>query len=164
MTVNLPPAKAGGVHRFLERHRLKGADYDEQADFLLSFLDRYNVEGMEIDGTGIGDAVFKEVEKRFPLARKVVYSAPAKVNLVLQAQGMMKRKRIQFDAGWSDMTQSFISIRGDSTRGGMPTYSGGRNAQTGHGELAWSAMHSLAREPIGAIEGQTMGGGILEIL
>jgi hypothetical protein len=52
-----PPAVPGGKFRAVERHQLRGMEYEEQAKFIKEITTRYNVQHIAIDGTGIGDAV-----------------------------------------------------------------------------------------------------------
>jgi len=163
VVVSLPPKKPGGLHRLLERHRLLGHDYEEQGAFILGFLDRYNVEHIGIDVTGLGEAVAKVVEKKFPLVTRHLYTALLKMQMVLQCLHLMRRGRLQWDAGWSDLAQSFMAIRRDMTAaGGAATYTAGRNKKTGHSELAWAAMHALHHEPIEA-SADDDGGAFVEI-
>lgn len=163
LVVLLPPAKPGGKHRILERHRLHGSDYEEQAKFILDFLPRYNVEHIGIDVTGIGDAVAKIVAKQFPLVTRYTYTALLKMQMVLQAQQAMRHKRLEWDAGWSDLSQAFMAIRRDTTAsGGAATYTAGRNRKTGHAEIAWAAMHALHHEPMEAAANES-GASIMEM-
>ena len=61
--------------------------------------------------------------------------------------------RLQFDAGWTDIAQSFMAIRKILTPSGRAvTYDAGRSQETGHADLAWSVMHALDYEPF---EGST---------
>jgi hypothetical protein len=75
--------------------------------------------------------------------------------MVMQAQQIMRKDRLEFDAGWSDMAQSFMAIKRELTPSGRQiTYNSGRNKHTGHADLAWSVMHALHFEPIdGPAEG-----------
>jgi hypothetical protein len=80
-----------------------------------------------------------------------------KARLVIKTQNIIDRGRLQFDAGWSDMAQSFMAIRRamtDSQR--HMTYKSGRSEDTGHADLAWAVMHALSNEPL---EGPTENGG-----
>ena len=45
----------------VERHQLRGMEYEEQAKFIKEITTRYNVQHIAIDGTGIGDAVYQLV-------------------------------------------------------------------------------------------------------
>ena len=164
VVVDLLPKTSGGKHRLLERHRLHGNDYEQQAAFLVGFLDRYNVVHMGIDVTGLGEAVARIVEKRFPMVTRYLYTALLKMQMVLQCQQMMRKGRLEWDAGWSDLSQSFMAIRRDTTAsGGASTFKAGRNRKTGHAEIAWAAMHALHHEPMEAAANDGQGGGVMEI-
>ncbi len=151
MVVLLPPPKPGGKHRILEKQRLSGDDYDEQARVILATRAKYNVVHIGMDTTGIGDAVAKIVKKKFPNVTAYLYTPQLKAQMVRQAQQAMRQGRLEWDAGWSDLAQSFIAIRAGLTpEGGATTFRAGRNKKTGHAELAWATMHALSHEPIEA--------------
>lgn len=59
VVVLAPPDKPGGVFRVLEKHRLKGCDFEKLAAFVLAFRDRYNVGYIAVDSTGQGAATWK---------------------------------------------------------------------------------------------------------
>lgn len=151
LVVVAPAENPGGKHRIVERRRLAGDDYEEQANRILEYLDRYEVEHIGIDVTGIGDAVARIVAKRFPMVTRYQYTPVLKAQMVMQAQQVMRRGRLEFDAGWSDLAQSFMAIRRDMTAGGRAaTYRAGRSGETGHADLAWATMHALHHEPLEA--------------
>jgi hypothetical protein len=50
-------------------------EFEEQAKAIQGLTERYNVQHIAIDATGIGDAVWQLVIKFFPLAVKYQYSA-----------------------------------------------------------------------------------------
>ncbi|MBB3141196.1 terminase large subunit domain-containing protein [Halomonas organivorans] len=155
MVVVLPARSAGEKHRILERHRLKGEDYEAQAAFIKSFQAKYRIEHIGIDITGLGEAVAEHVEKWFPTLVRFRYDPAVKGRLVMQAQQIMRKDRLEFDAGWSDLAQSFMAIKRELTASGRQyTYTSGRSQATGHADLAWATMHALSHEPIdGPAEG-----------
>jgi len=128
-------------------------DYEAQAAFVLGFRGHYNVARIGIDTTGIGAAVASIVERQATVTR-YNYTPLLKATMVMQCQQAMRKGRLQFDAGWSDLAQSFLAIRKEITAGGRAvTFSGGRNQETGHADLAWALMHALNHEPIEAPTG-----------
>jgi uncharacterized protein YjcR len=138
-----------GKHRAVERKRLRGLDYQEQAEEVRKVTQRYNVTYIGIDTTGIGDLVAELVEKFFPTVVRFRYTPDSKARLVMKAQNVIDRGRLEFDAGWTDLAQSFMAIRRSLTdAGGQLTYRSGRNNTTGHADLAWAAMHALYNEPL----------------
>ena len=66
----------------------------------------------------------------------------------------MHKARLEFDAGWTDVAQSFMTIRKTLTASGRQvTYDAGRTAETGHADIAWAVMHALDNEPFEGING-----------
>lgn len=155
LVVVLPARSAAEKHRVLERHRIKGEDYAEQAAFIKSFQQSYRIEHIGIDTTGLGEAVAEHVAKWFPTLTRFRYDPAVKGRMVMQAQQIMRKERLEFDAGWSDMAQAFMAIKREMTASGRQfTYTSGRSQATGHADLAWAAMHALSHEPIdGPAEG-----------
>ncbi|MGJ7457290.1 hypothetical protein [Halomonas sp. RA08-2] len=163
LVVVLPARTREEKHRVLERHRLKGEDYEAQAAFIRSFQEKYRIEHIGIDVSGLGEAVAEHVEKWFPTLVRYRYDVTLKATMVMQAQQIMRKSRLEFDAGWSDMAQSFMAIKRELTPSGRQfTYTSGRSRATGHADLAWATMHALHNEPIdGPAEEGT--GSIMEI-
>ena len=128
-------------------------DFEAQAEAIRKITQRYNVAYIGIDVTGIGQGVYQLVSKFFPAARAFHYSPEVKTQLVLKARSVIGKGRIEFDASWVDLAHSFLAIKKTMTASGNAvTYSAGRNAETGHADLAWACMHAMANEPL---EGQT---------
>ncbi|CQJ09599.1 TPA: terminase family protein [Yersinia enterocolitica] len=157
-----PPQVEGGKFRVLEAIQLRGMPFELQAEEIRKMTQRYNVQFIGIDGTGIGGAVHSLVLKFFPAAMKFVYSISVKSALVLKAQMVMRRGRFEYDAGLSVIAQSFMTIRKSMTPGGMTTYTSDRSKGASHGDVAWAIMHALQNEPIGAETGSTGGGFVQE--
>lgn len=163
LVVVLPARSLAERHRVIERLRLKGEDYAAQAQQIRDLQSRYRIEHVGIDVTGIGEAVAEHVAKWFPTLVRFRYDPAVKGRLVMQAQQIMRKSRLEFDAGWADMAQSFMAIKRELTASGRQfTYVSGRSKATGHADLAWATMHALANEPIdGPAEGA--GQSIMEI-
>ena len=163
LVVVLPARTRDEKHRLLERHRLKGEDYEAQADFIKGFREKYRIEHIGIDVSGLGEAVAEHVAKWFPTLTRYRYDVAVKGAMVMQAQQIMRKGRLEFDAGWSDMAQSFMAIKRELTPSGRQyTYTSGRSKATGHADLAWATMHALNHEPIdGPAEGA--GRSIMEM-
>lgn len=158
LVVVAPPRTPGGKFRVLERHRLKGLDFEAQAEFIRAITKRYHVTYIGIDCTGIGAAVHQLVVQFFPLARKFVYSVELKAQMVMKAQHVIGKGRLQFDAGWTDFAQSFMAIRKTLTDSGRHVkYTAGRSEETGHADLAWACMHTLINEPLEGANGRNSG-------
>lgn len=151
LVVVAPPATPGGRFRILEKHQFRGMDFAGQAAAIERITKRYNVAHIAIDSTGMGQGVFQLVRAFYPTAKAISYSAEVKVSMVLKATDTIRRGRLQYDAGWIDLTQSFMAIRKGLTGSGRAvTYDAGRNELTGHADLAWAVMHALINEPLEA--------------
>lgn len=149
LVIIAPPAVPGGKFRVLEKHRLKGLDFAGQARKILEQLDRYRVDYIGIDTTGVGKAVWELVVQKFPLAKRLDYSVPLKTQMVLKAKNVFSEGRIEFDAGATDIASSFMAIRAELTGSQRQvTYTASRAGDTGHADLAWAIMHALHNEPL----------------
>ncbi|CAM4254346.1 Phage terminase, ATPase subunit [Klebsiella aerogenes] len=56
-----PPVVSGGKFRMLERHQWKGMDFAAQAEGIRKLTEKYNVEYIGIDATGLGLDVYQLV-------------------------------------------------------------------------------------------------------
>ncbi|MFV8669557.1 terminase ATPase subunit family protein [Ralstonia pseudosolanacearum] len=162
LVVVAPPLVPGGKFRVLERHQFRGIDYEEQAGAIRRVCERFSVAYVGIDRTGIGDAVFRLVQKFRPDTEGFTYSVEVKTGLVLKAHDVISKGRLEFDAGWTDFAASFMSIKKTTTAaGGRVTYQAGRSEDTSHADLAWACMHALSHEPLEGVT--TTNTSILEI-
>lgn len=153
LVVVAPPLVAGGKFRVLDRVQFKGMDFDQQAERIRKVTECYHVTYIGIDVTGIGQGVFQLVKNFFPAAQGFSYSPEVKVRLVLKAKDVIRKGRLEFDAGWSDFAASFMAIKKTTTPSGRQiTFQAGRSAETSHADLAWACMHALSNEPL---EGRT---------
>ena len=162
LVVIAPPLVEGGLFRVLEKHQFRGMDFEAQARAIEQITKRYNVTYMAIDTTGIGQGVYQLVRQFFPRVVAFNYSPEVKGRLVLKGLSVVGNGRLQFDAGWTDMAQSFMAIRRTMTASGRNvTYEAGRTEETGHADLAWAVLHAISNEPLeGAIARNT---GFMEI-
>lgn len=158
LVVIAPPLVIGGKFRVLEKHQFRGMDYEAQAEAVRKITQRYTVTFIGIDTTGIGDAVYRLVRQFFPAVHAFQYSPALKVRFVLKAHDVMSKGRFEFDAGWTDVAQSFMSIRKTlTTGGGQVTYKAGRSEETSHADLAWACMHALSNEPLEGVTATNRG-------
>lgn len=146
------PLAPGARFRVLEKKRLKGLQFDQQAAAIREMAGRYRVTRIAIDVTGAGRAVEQLVRKWFPLVTAITYSPLSKSQMVLKAKNVISAGRLEFDAGWMDMMSAFMAIRPEITKNGI-TYVAGRAGGVGHADLAWAVMHALFFEPLDASEG-----------
>ncbi|HEK2841522.1 TPA: terminase ATPase subunit family protein [Proteus mirabilis] len=144
-----PPKVPGGKFRILERHQWRGMDFRAQADAIKQITERFYVEYMGIDTTGLGHGVYQNVIQFFPAAREFIYNPTVKNALVIKAYDVISHGRLEFDAQCVDIVQSFTSIRRTTTgSGNRPTYEASRSEESGHADLAWATMHALFNEPL----------------
>ena len=149
-----PPAVPGGKFRVLERHRWSGMDFDAQARAIKAMCERYNVGYIGIDTTGIGEGVYQLVKQFYPAATPIQYNPSVKIQMVMKAQDVMNKGRLEFDSGWTDLAQAFMSIRRAVTAGGkMPTFEASRSDVTSHADIAWATMQALLHEPLAGATG-----------
>lgn len=144
-----PPLVPGGKFRVLERHQWRGGDFEDQAEAIRKITERFNVTHIAIDTTGLGQGVFQLVKKFYPAAVGINYSVDVKVALVMKGQSVIKAGRLEFDAGWTDLVASLMSIRKAMTASGRQmTYEASRSEETSHADLGWALLHALVHEPL----------------
>lgn len=158
-----PPEKPGGKFRVLEKHRFTGLDFEGQAEKLREVCSRYRVTDLSIDTSGgMGKGVFELVVKWFPTCRRIDYSVMIKSAMVLKAQNVMRRGRLEYDNGWADLTASLMAIRPAMTASGRDvTYTTSRGGGIGHGDLAWALLGALINEPMDSSEAPGRGGFVV---
>ncbi|WP_268799054.1 terminase large subunit domain-containing protein [Pseudomonas huanghezhanensis] len=143
-----PPLEQGGKFRILEKHSWRGHSFTYQAAQVKKLTERFNVQHIGIDITGVGYGVFDLVRDFYPRATPIHYSLETKNTLVLKAQDTIQGRRIEWDAGWNDIASAFLTIKRGATGSGQITYSASRTDATGHADIAWAVMHALANEPL----------------
>lgn len=152
--VMAPPAVPGGKFRILERYQWKGMDFATQAESIKALTDKYVVEYIGIDATGIGQGVYQLVRNFFPAVREIRYSAEVKTNMVLKAKDLITTGRLEYDIAYTDITLSFMAIRKTMTASGRGmTYVASRSEEVSHADIAWAAMHAMINEPLTAGNG-----------
>lgn len=160
LIIALPPQGPGGKFRLMERHQLRG-DFQEQAEFILARLSRYNCTYLGIDANGVGAAVHQLLVGKVRGLTRIEYSLEAKTAMVMKAQHSFARQRLEFDAGWIDLQSAFLSIKKALTTSGRAvTFKASRTEEVGHADLAWAAMHIMINEPL---DGQERPKGSMEM-
>ena len=150
-----PPVVAGGKFRILERHQWKGMDFATQAESIRQLTEKYNVEYIGIDATGLGIGVFQLVRSFYPAARDIRYTPEMKKAMVLKAKDVIRRGCLEYDVSATDITTSFMAIRKTMTSSGRSaTYEASRTEEASHADVAWATMHALLNEPLTAGSGQ----------
>ena len=165
LVIMAPPLESGGKFRILEKHQLRGLDFEQQAEFIRNVLSRYNVTYLGIDATGVGAGVYQLLAKPESGIRgvtKIEYSLEVKAAMVMKAQNVVRRGRLAFDSLHMDVVSSFISIKKTVTTSGRNvTFKAGRGGDDGHADVAWAAMHILINEPL---DGKEKPKGSMEII
>ncbi|MFQ2302496.1 oxidoreductase, partial [Aeromonas dhakensis] len=84
----------------------------------------------------------------------IQYNPSVKIQMVMKAQDVMNKGRLEFDSGMTDLAQAFMSIRRAVTAGGkMPTFEASRSEETSHADIAWATMQALLHEPLAGATG-----------
>lgn len=150
-----PPDTPGkGKFRVIWKEQFKGSDFTKQAKRIQALATRFNVTKIDIDKTGIGDAVYQLVVQWFPQARGHRYDPILKTRMVHKALDVVARKRLEYPISWVDMTSALMSIRRALTSSGRHlTYEAPRTKKSGHGDLAWALFQALDNEPLEAAIG-----------
>lgn len=149
LVIALPPEGPNGKFRLLEKHQIRGADFEAQADFIIATLKRYRCTYIGVDAGGVGAAVYQLLRDRMSGVVKIEYSLEAKAAMVMKAQHTFARGRVEFDGGWTDLQGAFLSIKKALTSSGRAvTFKASRTEEVGHADLAWAAMHIFINEPL----------------
>ncbi|WP_392565152.1 terminase family protein [Utexia brackfieldae] len=159
-----PPLVEGGKFRVIEKHQWTGMDFAAQADAIKKMTERYNVTYIGIDATGLGVGVYQIVKQFYPAVQGFTYSPEVKQRLVLKMQDIIRKRRLEFDAGWSDLAQSFMAIRKTLTASQRQiTYVADRNEEISHADIAWATMHAVYNEPLESLGGANSNSGYIGV-
>lgn len=153
LVIAAPPVAEGAPFRILERHQLRGLDFEQQAEFIKAVLSRYNCTYLGIDAKGVGAGVYQLLAKVGAMpgctVAKIEYSLELKTHMVMKAQNVVRRGRLRFDSSLLDLVSAFVSIKKTLTTSGRAvTFKAGRGGNDGHADLAWATMHILMNEPL----------------
>lgn len=166
LVIAAPPLLEGGQFRILERHQLRGLDFEQQAEFIKAVLSRYTCTYLGIDAKGVGAGVYQLLAKAGAMpgcsVAKIEYSLELKAQMIMKAQNVIRRGRLAFDSMFLDVVSAFVSIKKTLTTSGRNvTFKAGRGGEDGHADLAWATMHILMNEPL---DGKEAPKGKLEII
>lgn len=166
LVIMAPPLVEGGTFRVLERHQLRGLDFEQQAEFIEAVLSRYTCTYIGVDAKGVGAGVYQLLTKPGAMpgcsVAKIEYSLEVKTGMIMKAQNVIRRGRLAFDSGMLDIVSAFVSIKKTLTSSGRNvTFKAGRGGADGHADLAWAAMHVLMNEPL---DGKEAAKGSMEII
>lgn len=147
IVVALPPSSKKGKFRLIEKIRLKGVEYEDQAEKIRELTQRYRVADIAMDTTGIGRAVCKLVEKFFPTVTPIIYNVGTKASMVYKAKQIIKDGRLEFDGSWDDLVHAFLMIKRVVTpNSNQVTFTAARSKDNSHADLAMAVMHLLSLE------------------
>jgi len=153
VVVVAPPQVSGGNFRIIEKESWTNLSFEDQANKLRGYTERYNVQSINIDASGMGIGVYELVKKFFPKTRKIIYSVESKTRMVIKGMHLIQNRRVKFDAGWSDLVASLLSIHRSQTANSRHiTYSAGRTSETGHADIAWALFNALDEIEIDSAE------------
>ncbi|OCG45149.1 oxidoreductase [Gilliamella sp. Fer1-1] len=159
-----PPMVEGGKFRVIEKHQWTGMDFASQAEAIRKMTEKYNVTYIGIDATGLGEGVYQLVKQFYPAVVAFKYSIEVKQRLILKMQDVIRRQRLEFDAGWTDLAQSFMAIRKTLTASQRyVTYVADRNDEVSHADIAWATMHAIYNEPLESISGANSNSGFMGV-
>lgn len=166
LVIAAPPLEIGGEFRILERHQLRGLDFEQQAEFIKAVLSRYNCTYLGIDAKGVGAGVYQILAKPGAMPgctiAKIEYSLELKAQMIMKAQNVIRRGRLKIDIAMLDIVSAFVSIKKTLTTSGRNvTFKAGRGGEDGHADLAWATMHILMNEPL---DGKEKPKGTMEIV
>ncbi len=166
LVICAPPLQIGGEFRVLERHQLRGLDFEQQAEFIESVLSRYTCTYLGIDAKGVGAGVYQLLAKPGAMpgctVAKIEYSLELKTQMIMKAQNVIRRGRLKIDIAMLDIVSAFVSIKKTLTTSGRNvTFKAGRGGEDGHADLAWATMHILMNEPL---DGKEKPKGTMEIV
>jgi len=146
LVVVAPPIVPGGAYRIIERLSFNGMNFADQAAQIKAITKKYNVTYIGIDVTGMGRAVYELVTSFYPAAVDITYSVEVKNRLVLKLKQVINDRKLEYDAGWVDITLSLLTVSKDVTPSGKSvSYQTSRTAETGHGDVAWALMNAIDR-------------------
>jgi uncharacterized protein YjcR len=166
LVIAAPPLQIGGEFRILERHQLRGLDFEQQAEFIKAVLSRYHCSYLGIDAKGVGAGVYQILAKPGAMpgcsVAKIEYSLELKAQMIMKAQNVIRRGRLKIDIGMLDIVSAFVAIKKTLTTSGRNvTFKAGRGGEDGHADLAWATMHILMNEPL---DGKEKPKGKMEIV
>ena len=149
LVVVLPPQECGDKFRLIERHTLRGNDFEQQAGFIRQTMDRFNAQKVVIDKTGLGVAVFQLVQPFFPQVLGVQYSQVEKNLMINKMHSLLRSRRVEWELDHKDVTAAFLSIRTATTASGRGlTYVSGRSKELSHSDVAWACLQAFYQEPL----------------
>lgn len=150
LVVIAPPLQAGGKFRLLERHRWKGETFEYQANMIKVMTQKYNVQKIAMDTSGIGYGAYERVMSFFPMVIPIYYTPLIKEHMVAKMQDVVNSERFDFQDDDISIMSSFMAIGKTSTGSGKIVINTKRSDVIGHADVAWAIMHAIYQEPTNA--------------
>jgi uncharacterized protein YjcR len=150
LVVVAPPLKDGGKFRLLERHRWKGETFEYQANMIKIITQKYNVQKIAMDTSGMGYGAYERVEEFFPLVIPICYTSLIKNHMVAKMQDVVNSERFDFQDDDISIMSSFMAIGKTATGSGKIVVNAKRSDVIGHADVAWAIMHAIYQEPTNA--------------
>ena len=73
--------------------------------------------------------------------------------MALRVKELFYRRKLHFDASYTDIAKAFIGIKNALTaRGGRMTLVSKRTSETGHSDIAWAVMNALEKAPLASTD------------
>lgn len=150
LVVIAPPLKTGGKFRLLDRHRWKGETFEYQANMIKIMTQKYNVQKIAMDTSGIGYGAYERVMEFFPLVIPICYTSLIKEHMVAKMQDVVNSERFDFQDDDISIMSSFMAIGKTATGSGKIVINAKRSDLIGHADVAWAIMHAIYQEPTNA--------------
>jgi uncharacterized protein YjcR len=141
-----PPDANCNKFRLLERFQWHGANFEFQAEKIKALTQRYNVQQLAIDKTGIGNGTAEYVRKFFPRLKEVNFNQDVKADLITKGLDVVDTRRIEIPDDWHDLIKALLQLYITTSDGGSLAYKARRSAETGHADLAFALLLGLSFE------------------
>ncbi len=141
-----PPDANHNKFRVLERYQWHGKGFEYQAGQIRLLMERFNVQEIAIDKTGIGNGTAEHVRPFFPRLKEVNFNPEVKAELITKGLDIVETKRLEIPDDWYDLIKSMLQLYITTSDGGSLAYKARRNAETGHADLAFALLLALSFE------------------
>lgn len=141
-----PPEPGFNKFRLLERFQWHGQGFEYQAGQIRLLMERYNVQQIAIDKTGIGNGTAEHVRKFFPRLKEVNFNPEVKAALITKGLDVVDTKRLEIPEDWHDLVKAMLQLYISTSDGGSLAYKARRSTETGHADLAFALLLALSFE------------------
>ncbi|GEK13232.1 terminase large subunit domain-containing protein [Aliivibrio fischeri] len=148
--VLLMPENQGDEFRVIEEFEWRGFHWSWQALQVKSLMERYNVQHIGVDCSGIGSGVGEMIKEFYPQVMLITYTQQSKQNLVLKVMDLVSTARIKWPAEFTSIAPSFMAIKRKQTGHGTMTFAAERTEETGHADSFFAIAHAVSCEGLNA--------------